>query len=355
MNPRRVLLPLLWPFSLLFHAAVRLRAWLYRRGILRAKRLGGVVISVGNLTTGGTGKTPMAIWLAERSIAEGRRVGILTRGYRGAARWAQASVTPGAARNDQFMPQIFSDEVWLMWRRLGDKVRFGVGANRAAWGCKLERDGVDWFILDDGFQHLRLARDADIVLVDATDPFGGDFLLPAGRLREPRSALRRADVVVITRSDLSPEVEAAIRRETLAPVFYAKTRPDGIFHAQALMIGPEMLDWQKRSFFAFCAIANSEAFFEDLQHWGLRLAGQRAFPDHHAYTHSDVQEIEGRAREAGAEALICTEKDIFNFRNLRHWSLPIYYCQIRLQLSDPDAFWKAVKVAVERKRPGRAR
>jgi tetraacyldisaccharide 4'-kinase len=332
---------------------VRLRAACYRLGIIQQKHLRGVVISVGNLTVGGTGKTPMVIWLAQRSLADGRRAGILTRGYRGVADSSLAGQAGGAAAR-AMLPAIFSDEVWLMWRRLGEKVRFGVGSNRLAWGRKLAQDGVDWFILDDGFQHLRLARDADIVMIDATDPFGGGRLLPAGRLREPPSALARADVVVITRSDRSPEVEESVRRLTAAPIFYARVLPDGIFHAAALMIGPEMLDWQERPFFAFCAIANASAFFEDLQHWGLRLVGQFPFPDHHSYARADVQEIERRATAAGAEALICTEKDIFSFRNLHFWTLPIYYCQVRLHVADGDQFWKTVNAAVARKRHGSA-
>ncbi len=347
MNLHPILRAILWPVSLLFDAIVRIRAWLFRSGIIPSKRLDGVVISVGNLTVGGTGKTPMVIWLAERSARAGHKVGVLTRGYRSQADDGAAHSTPAEREK---MPHVFSDEVWLIWRRLGEKIRLGVGPNRFAWGRRLAKEGVDWFILDDGFQHLRLARDADIVMVDATDPFGGGLLLPAGRLREPRSALARADVIVVTRSDHSPELEKELRPLTQAPIFYARVEPDGIFHAASLMIGPEMLDWQHRSFFAFCAIGNGAAFFEDLARWSIRTVGHLAFPDHHSFQAADVQEIECRASEAGAEALICTEKDVFNFRNLRHWSLPVYYCQIRQELTDPEGFWKAVLDTVERKR-----
>ena len=352
MNLHPILRALLWPLSLLFEVVVRVRSLLFRKGIVPQKKLDGVVISVGNLTVGGTGKTPMVIWLAERSASAGHNVGVLTRGYR-------SQVDAGAAISDSVerapLPVAFSDEVWLIWRRLGEKVRLGVGPDRFAWGRRLAKAGVNWFILDDGFQHLRLARDADVVMVDATDPFGGSLLLPAGRLREPRSALARADVIVVTRSDRSPELEKDLRRLTKAPIFYARVEPDGIFHAASLMIGPEMLDWHHRAFFAFCAIGNGAAFFEDLARWSIRTVGHLAFPDHHAFQAADVQEIERRATEAGAEALICTEKDVFNFRNLRHWSLPVYYCQIRQELIDPEGFWKAVLDTVERKRQGSLR
>ena len=179
---------LLWPLTLPYGAVSRLRARAYKKGLLRQQRLHGVVISVGNLTTGGTGKTPMVLWLAERLLAEGKKAGILTRGYRG-----ETSLTGST-----------SDEVQLLQRRLGDRVAFGIGADRFARGSELATRGIDWFILDDGFQHLQLARDVDIVLIDATNPFGGGHLLPAGRLREPKAAISRADIVVITRSGHAP-------------------------------------------------------------------------------------------------------------------------------------------------------
>jgi tetraacyldisaccharide 4'-kinase len=347
MNLHPVLRALLWPFSILFSGVVRVRAWLYRNRILPQKRLPGVVISVGNLTVGGTGKTPMVIWLAEKSARAGHNVGVLTRGYRSQE---LSGVATQSAAERKTLPGAFSDEVWLIWRRLGEQIKLGVGPDRFAWGRRLAQEGVDWFILDDGFQHLRLARDADIVMVDATDPISGGLLLPAGRLREPRSALARAEVIVITRSDRSPELERELRGLTGAPIFYARVEPDGIFHAASLMIGPEMRDWHNRAFFAFCAIGNGAAFFEDLARWSIRSVGHLAFPDHHAFQASDVEEIERQAKKAGAEALICTEKDVFNFRQLQNWSLPVYYCQIRQELTDPEGFWQAVLTAVTLKR-----
>ena len=126
-----------------------------------------------------------------------------------------------------------SDEVQLLRHRLGDRVAIGVGADRFARGSELAKKGVEWFVLDDGFQHLALARDVNIVLVDATNPFGGGYLLPAGRLREPRTALARADIIVITRSEYTPAVEATIRHYSAAPIFHARPRLDAIFAVDA--------------------------------------------------------------------------------------------------------------------------
>src|SRR6266446_5263091 len=184
---------LLWPFSFLFGVFVRMRAWYYRVGILAAKSLRQPVISIGNLTIGGTGKTPLVLWLAQRLQAQGKRVGILSRGYHSGGR----GTWPGASKASS--KEIPSDEVRLLAGRL--RLPIGVGANRYRTALAMEPEKIEVFLLDDGFQHLRLARDLDIVLVDATNPFGGGWLLPAGPLREPHAALSRADVVVITRSE----------------------------------------------------------------------------------------------------------------------------------------------------------
>src|ERR1700759_4436580 len=180
MKRLRLLRVLLWPASALYGFAASTRAKLYARGTFPQKRLKAAVISVGNLSVGGTGKTPFVIWLAEKLLSQGRRVAILSRGYRG---------TAGT-----------SDEVELMRSRLQDRVLFGVGPDRYAQGHQLEsQHQIDVFVLDDGFQHLQLARDFDLVLLDLSTDLQQQSLLPGGLLREPPSALRRANAVVLTR------------------------------------------------------------------------------------------------------------------------------------------------------------
>src|SRR6202171_5454360 len=177
MNLPPLLRILLWPLSILYAGAMWLRTSLYARGWLKQKRLDGRVVSVGNLTVGGTGKTPMVIWLAERFLAEGKHVAILSRGYRGA--------------------NGTSDEIELMKFRLQGRAAFGVGKDRFAEGQRIESQRpIDVFLLDDGFQHLKLARDLNILLMDTSCPLAGESLLPAGRLREPLSAMSRANVLV---------------------------------------------------------------------------------------------------------------------------------------------------------------
>ncbi len=325
-SPLRALLhPLAWGYG----AVMRMRAWFYRQGIFRVQRLEGIVISVGNLTLGGTGKTPLVAWLAEGLADAGNRVGILMRGYRGY----------GGT----------SDEAELLRERLGDRVLLGIGANRYRKGRELSRGGVNCFVLDDGFQHLALARDVDLVLIDALDPFGAG-LLPVGRRREPKTALRRADVVVITRSEHAPAIEAVVRRFTDAPIFYARTELEKVVPSPHSAVEAGAADWFGRRVFAFCGIGNPQAFFEDVRRWGMELVGELTFRDHHRYTSRDAQRIEQAALAVNAEALITTEKDIHNLREVYFTRLPVYFCRIALRIADAEKFWEVLDAIVEMKR-----
>jgi tetraacyldisaccharide 4'-kinase len=341
---------LLWPLSLPYGAAAHLRARAYRKGILKQQHLDGTVISVGNLTTGGTGKTPMVLWIAERLLAEGKNVGILTRGYRG------EKITPAAKNNSVATAgttnaiTTTSDEVRLLQSRLGTRVQFGVGANRYEQGTELAKRGVNWFVLDDGFQHLQLARDVDIVLIDATNPFSGGRLIPAGHLREPRSALARADIVVITRSTRAPAIESAIRRDSNAPIFYAQSKLDAIHSFTEGQIAGAVAPAALPKLFAFCGIGNPAAFLDDLRNWGLDVVGHQFFPDHHRYSDNDDQKILQLASAACASGLICTEKDLYNLHAIYFGKLPTFYCSISMQIDNADDFWRTVLSTAESRR-----
>jgi tetraacyldisaccharide 4'-kinase len=320
---------LLWPLSLPYGAIVRARAWLYAQGWLKPKRLKGTVISVGNLTVGGTGKTPMVIWLAEKFLAEGKRVAILSRGYRGA--------------------NGTSDEIELMKCRLQNRVSFGVGKNRFAEGRRLEsQQAIDVFLLDDGFQHLQLARDVDIVMLDGSRKLREQWLLPAGVLREPISACRRADIFVVTRKIERPDIEAGDAHKFL--IFYAQTRLLGFrrYGAGASLhylseLGPGPL-------FAFCGVGNPEAFFDDLSRWHVAVAGKSIFRDHHRYTAADFQRLQQAAEKAGAAGFVTTEKDAANLQLESSGPLQIYIAVIDFVLSAESEFQATVdrKLALPR-------
>jgi len=335
-------LSLLYPFSMLYSAVVRAKALAYSRGIVHGRKLPGTVISVGNLTVGGTGKTPMVLAIAEKLAQEGKHTAILTRGYRGTKTAGESGV-----------PQ--SDEVALLRERLAGTVQLGVGADRYKNGLVLSKHGVNWFVLDDGFQHRKLARDVDVVLIDAMDPFGGKRVLPAGRLREPLSALKRADIVVITRSlqTPAPALESILRRHTDSPIFYAFTQLNSVSRIPRMDVSLPEQDWRKARFLAFCGIGNPGAFFTDLRAWGLQALQERSFADHHAYTPREAAELEQAASACGADALLCTEKDVWNLRNVKFEKLPVYCCRISFEL--PEIFWTAISDAVQRRKSEVAR
>lgn len=331
---------LLAPLGSVWSAGARLKAAAYERGVRGVKRLPGTVVSVGNITAGGTGKTPMVIWLAEQLAREGKKVGVLTRGYRGSS--------------DNGVPQ--SDEVAILRSRLGESVPVAVGADRFASGMRLTNCGVDHFVLDDGFQHLQLARDADIVMIDATDPFGGGRCLPAGRLREPVSALGRADLIVISRAERAPAVETRVRRHTDAPIFYAVTELRDVvrFIGAGRVAEVATSEWQSRRFFAFCGIGNPPAFFGSLRTWGFHVMQTEAYPDHYRYEQMDATELEARCRANESDGLICTEKDVFNLRDVKFSTTPVFIARISLRVIDSVEFVSALRGLLDSKRVGAA-
>ena len=313
---------LLWPMSLFYGAIVWLRVSLYAKGLLKQKRLKAPVVSVGNLTVGGTGKTPMVMWIAERLIAEGKHVAILSRGYRGA--------------------NGTSDEIELMKFRLRGRAAFGVGQDRFTEGQRIEsQQPVDVFLLDDGFQHLQLARDLDILLMDASRRLAGESLLPAGRLREPLSAMSRANILVFTRTENMPGTVDAIQKLSQYPVFAAATQLVGFRRLGGEITLLSASDIGAGPFFAFCGLGNPDAFFRDLRDWGLTVCGQLSFPDHHRYTEEDILQIQLGAKRAGANAFVTTEKDEQNLGGVGFKNGPVYVSVIDLVVS-PEADFKNV-------------
>jgi tetraacyldisaccharide 4'-kinase len=308
--------------SWIYGGIVRVKAWKFAKGWSSNKRLKGAVISVGNLTVGGTGKTPMVMWLAQKFTEQGKRVAILSRGYRGA--------------------NGTSDEIEIMKERLGNTVAFGVGKNRYEQGQMLESQGIDIFLLDDGFQHLQLARDVDILLMDASRPVNRERLLPAGRLREPVSAMKRADLLVFTRTDTVVGATDAIVRLHHRPIFAASSRLLGfrllggdqtLLPVDAIATGP---------FLAFCGIGNPDAFFRNLESWHVPVKDRLAFPDHHHYSGTDARRIERKAKRAGACALVTTEKDAQNLKNVSFENLPAYVAVIDLEVVPEDEFLRSI-------------
>lgn len=294
----------------LYGLAVRVRSSWYRRGWLASSSLPRRVVSVGNITVGGTGKTPFVILLAEWLEAESRRVAILSRGYR---RTGSSFLLVSDGTRLLAGPSEAGDEPFLLAQRCPRAV-VAVGSDRAALGrWVMDQCPVDCFLLDDGFQHRSLRRDVDLVLLDATDATGLDALLPAGRLREPLTALARATSLVITRADSDADVRAIRRRIDSIPgpmtdPIEVVFRPDSLVSLATGAVGPPDDDRGKKAWLV-SGIGNSGAFRRSAESSGVAVVGETVFPDHHAYSGEDVRGVVVQARAAGADLVLTTEKD----------------------------------------------
>ncbi len=297
----------LWPLSLVFAAAAALRRWLYRRGMRRVTRLPVPVIVVGNINVGGTGKTPLVIWLARMLQAHGWNPGVVCRGYGGNARGPQRALRTSD-------PRTVGDEAVLLARRCACPV--WVAADRVLGARALVDAHADCNILiaDDGLQHYALARDVEVAVVDGTRGFGNGMLLPAGPLREPRRRLDRVDAVVINGAALFPRESLphtvpCFDMQLEGRVFYDVLNP-------SQRAGPERFARQR--IHAVAAIGNPQRFFEHLRDLGLSFAAH-AFADHHAFAAADLA-------FAGNDAVIMTEKDAVKcerFGNENLWALQV--------------------------------
>jgi tetraacyldisaccharide 4'-kinase len=317
-------------------AAVRRAA--YRQGWLSIGRLRRPVVSVGNLTVGGTGKTPLVAYLAGVLAKRGWKPSVLTRGYGRRNESDLIAIEPAGERTPD--PREVGDEPALLARKL-PQVPIVVGADRFRAGSLAEaRFHVDIHILDDGFQHLALARDVDIVVLDVTQDHSRASLLPAGRLREPISALERAHIIILSRAELGDavRVEELVRRyNPRAGIFSSTTRLRNTLNVADGRL-QEAGKWRGKPAMAFCGIGNPRAFFADLRRWGFSLVEEAAFRDHHVYAGAELERLVARARRAGAAVLLTTEKDVMNFPPAWKSESSVQACVIETELRKEAEF-----------------
>lgn len=335
------------PLSGLYRVAMKVRRELYRRGLFHVHEIGVPVISVGNLTTGGTGKTPLVEWIARAMARREKHVCILTRGYGRQPPRARVLVSDG----DEILSdaRVTGDEPLLLAERLKGEATVICDADRVAGaGWAMENMATNLFILDDGFQHVGLARDLNIVVVDATNPWGNGRLLPAGNLRESRGQLARADCIVITRADdvaqtqvLKSEID---RLSKGRPVFRSRMRINGV---RTLTSSASVEELKSRPVAAFCGVGNPESFFAQLRRNGYTLCHTRTFPDHHCYTQNEISALDSQSSARGAHALLTTAKDEVKLRSLK-FEMPCYVVDVTIEIEGESEFLALIDKAIDK-------
>ncbi len=333
------------PLSLLYGAVTKTRLAAYKRGWLPTVKLDAPVISVGNLTTGGAGKTPMVERVCRILARNKRRVCVLTRGYGRLNPGSRVLVSDGSTITASVAEA--GDEPLLLALNLKGLAAVVCDSDRAAAGKWAAINlGAEVFVLDDGFQHLRLARDLNLLVIDATNPWGGGRLLPYGRLRESKAEAARADCIIITRADQSESLrllnEEIRRLNGSSPILNSTMRVKSITKLGSK--DAEELNTLPQPMGAFCAVGNPASFFDQLTRLGLNTGFTQSFLDHHAYTDSDIEYLNRRSKEATVHSLITTAKDAVKLEG-NNLELPCYVLNIEVSVEE-EAFLEEMIAAV---------
>jgi tetraacyldisaccharide 4'-kinase len=341
-------------FSFFYGVGVRARLWRYYAGLLKAKRLPGFVVSLGNMTAGGTGKTPAVVMLAEWAVQEGWKVAILTRGYGGRHDHGVLEVSDGKRVVADSL--LSGDEPFLLAKRL-DGVPVIVANERYKAGMYAHRKfGSDFFILDDGYQHIRLARDMNFALIDSLNPFGNGHLLPWGPLREPLRQIKRADACIFTRIGKSVDVvqiPTVVRKEfATIPCFRADHLPESVVIPDSgESHSPEFLKGKR--VVAFAGIGSPESFKETLLGIGAEVVRFFPFRDHYPFSGNDMDKILRMRESLNAATIITTEKDWMRISSMDFPRSHMAYLTIRFSvLGDRSEFFEMIRKSIERSTVG---
>lgn len=326
----------------LYAAGVRWRLQRYRSGRFKTYRLNAPVISVGNLTVGGTGKTPCTAFIANFLKADGLNVAILSRGYQ---RQSKGLIEVSNGKEILCDAAQAGDEPYLL-AQLCPGVRVVVNANRYEAGKWLEaQTKIDVFILDDGYQHLKLHRDLNVLLLDGEHPLGNGQLLPSGILREPSSEIRRADLIVATRAQRAHR-EAICALTASSHTFFAQHEITGF---KLLNAATPLQSFPQANIAAFSGIAQPARFFTDLQQQQFQLVHKQSFPDHHRYSVAELAAFLQQAAAQQAAAVLTTEKDAANLPSeiLSQSQLPIYAAQLQFKIDNEVEFKRFVREKIK--------
>jgi tetraacyldisaccharide 4'-kinase len=346
---------LLYALSFIYERLVQFRLFLYRHRILRERTLGCLVISIGNLTVGGTGKTPIVEKIARALQSGGRCVAILSRGYKSVPPPTHRSLFDRILRRDSAPPRIVSDgksllldsltagdEPYMLAHNLKDVIVL-VDKNRVKSGLyAIGKMKADTLLLDDGLQYLHLKHRLDIVLIDRQAPFGNEFLLPRGTLREPPRNLRRASYIFITKSTGEPNAELVerIRRyNRTAEIIECAHQP---LHLQDLVTGEQLpLEHLRDTYIgSICGIAAPESFEGGLRQLGARIELAKRYLDHHRYSEAEIQSFINRCIRRDLEMIVTTEKDAVRFPRLTNVQVPIYFLRVEIGILSGHESWE---------------
>src|SRR3954467_11248216 len=339
--------------SFIYERIVQLRLFLYRHRILRERTLGCLVISIGNLTVGGTGKTPIVEKFARALRAGGRRVAILSRGYKSVPRPSPRKRLFGKRKPQP--PRVVSDgksllldsltagdEPYMLANNLKDVVVL-VDKDRVKSGLYAIKElKADTLLLDDGLQYLHLKHRLDIVLIDRQAPFGNEHLLPRGTLREPPRNLRRASYIFITKSTGEPNdqlIERIRRYNRTAEIIECAHRP---LHLQNVLTGEQIpLERLRETYVgSICGIAAPESFEDGLRKLGARVELSKRYTDHHRYTEAELQSFVTRCVRRDLEMIVTTEKDAVRFPRLAKTDVPIYFLRVEIEILSGHESWE---------------
>jgi len=347
--------------SIVYYGLIKFRVALYKRGIIKSKALSCKVISIGNITAGGTGKTPMTLYMAKLVQRLGYKVVVISRGYKG-----ELEKTGGIVSNGKTVlmgPEMAGDEPFMLAGRLKN-IPLIVGHNRFEAGMQaVKKFNPDVIVLDDAFQHLKLKRDIDLVLLDSNKPFGNLHLLPRGVLREPLSALRRADAFIMTRSGRASDEETKksltglkefiqskpVFRTSHQPFVYivkkGKYIPFASISKNSFLYDFDFL--QNRRVLAFAGIAKNDDFLHTVESFKCDIAEFIGFEDHHRYSDNDLSRMLRLAEKTNVEFLITTEKDYARIANRIAWPNDLVVIGIQISfINDPTALVDFMKTAL---------
>jgi 3-deoxy-D-manno-octulosonic-acid transferase len=334
--------------SVFYGLGYHFKVFLYQSGMVKPKKLNAKVISIGNITLGGTGKTPLVIYLSQKLKEKKLKVAILTRGYK---RKKRGSVELVGENKNKIPWAEVGDEPYLLTARLHD-IPVIVSKDRRSSGAYAERKyQAEVLVLDDGFQHWKLSRDLDLMVIDATNPFGNSKLFPAGILREPLSSLRRADIFVLNKAD------QVLNKENLIRVIraYNQDAPiiESVYEINSIEGWPdhsliEEKTWEAKKSLAFSGIGNPVSFEESLKRLKIEVLKHYGFPDHFFYQKKDILNLEKEASKLGADFMITTEKDSVRIPMMNELKIPIYVFKIDLVITKgEEVFWKKIEQIIQ--------